>query len=75
VKVHAPAEQVAVQLPPAVLVEAIDERTCFASVGSDSPRLLALWLGMLDADFEVGDCPELADHLRTLADRYRRAVR
>jgi hypothetical protein len=30
---------------------------------------------MLEADFEINDCPELADHLRKLADRYARAVR
>jgi hypothetical protein len=30
---------------------------------------------MLDADFEVDGCPELADHLRTLAGRYARAAR
>ncbi len=73
VKVHAPAEEVAARLPAAVLVEAIDEHTCFANVGSDSPHMLALWLGMIDADFEVHD-PELAHHLRKLADRYTRAV-
>jgi predicted DNA-binding transcriptional regulator YafY len=75
VKVHAPADEVAARLPPAVLVEAVDERTCIVDVGSDSPRWLALWLGMLDADFEVDDCPELADHLHTLAGRYARAAR
>jgi predicted DNA-binding transcriptional regulator YafY len=75
VTVHAPAAEVAARLPAAVLVEAIDEQTCIAAVGSDSPRLLALWLGMLDADFEVGDCPELTDHLRLLAERYDRASR
>ena len=75
VTVHAPAGVVASRLPAAVAVEAVDEHRCFADVGSESPRLLALWLGMIDADFEVDDCPELADQLRTLADRYSRAVR
>jgi predicted DNA-binding transcriptional regulator YafY len=75
VKVHAPAGEVASRLPPAVLVEAVDEGTCIVNVGSDSPRWLALWLGMIDADFEVDDCPELADHLRTLSERYARAAR
>jgi len=74
-KVHAPAEEVAARLPPAVVVEPVDERTCFVNVGSDSPSMLAVWLGMLEADFEVDDCPELADHLRKLADRYARAAR
>jgi predicted DNA-binding transcriptional regulator YafY len=74
-RVHAPAEEVAARLPPAVIVEPVDERTCFVNVGSDTPSMLAVWLGALDADFEVTDCPELADHLRKLADRYARAVR
>jgi predicted DNA-binding transcriptional regulator YafY len=75
-RVHAPAEQVASRLPPAVTVEAIDERTCFVHVGSDSPGMLAVWLGMLEADFEIDNCPaELADRLRELADRYTRALR
>jgi predicted DNA-binding transcriptional regulator YafY len=74
VKVHAAAETLAGRLPPAVTVEPVDERTCFVSVGSDTPQMLALYLGMLDADFEVGDAPELASQLRALADRYRRAT-
>ena len=44
VKVHAPAERVAARVPPAVVVEAIDERSCFANVGSDTPHDLAFWL-------------------------------
>jgi predicted DNA-binding transcriptional regulator YafY len=74
-KVHAPAADVAACLPPAVTVESVDERTCLIHVGSDSLGMLAVWLGMLDAEFEVDNCPELADHLRKLADRYTRAVR
>jgi predicted DNA-binding transcriptional regulator YafY len=74
VKVHAAAEAVAGRLPPAVVVEAVDQHTCFVDVGSDSPEMLALYLGMLDADFEVGDSPELVERLRALAGRYRRAI-
>jgi predicted DNA-binding transcriptional regulator YafY len=74
VRVHAPAAQLAARLPPAVLVEAVDEHTCIVSVGSDTPQMLAVYLGMLDADFEVGEPPELVEQLRTLADRYRRAI-
>ena len=36
--------------------------------------MLALYLGMLDADFEIVDSPELVDALRKLASRYQRAV-
>jgi predicted DNA-binding transcriptional regulator YafY len=74
VKVHAPAERVAARVPPAVVVEAIDERTCFANVGSDTPRLLAFWLAMIDEDFEAGPHPDLARELRALAARYLRAA-
>jgi predicted DNA-binding transcriptional regulator YafY len=73
--VHAPAEQVAARLPPTVVVDPIDEHTCHVNVGSDNPRMLALWLGMLDADFDITDNPELADQLRLIADRYTRAAR
>jgi hypothetical protein len=55
-------------------VEAIDEHTCIINVGSDTPQMLAVYLGMLDADFEVGEPAELLEQLRRLADRYRRAI-
>jgi predicted DNA-binding transcriptional regulator YafY len=74
VRVHAPAAAVAGRVPPAVLVEAVDDRSCIVSAGSDTPHMLALYLGMLDADFEVDGPPELVERLLTLADRYRRAV-
>jgi predicted DNA-binding transcriptional regulator YafY len=74
VRVHAPAAQVAGRLPPAVVVEAVDERTCIADVGSDTPEMLALYLGMIGEDFEADGPPELVEQLRTLADRYLRAL-
>jgi hypothetical protein len=61
VKVHAPAERVGARVPPAVVVEAIDAQTCFADVGSSSVHQLALWLTMIDEDFELEGAPELAD--------------
>jgi hypothetical protein len=36
--------------------------------------MLALYLGMLDADFTIVDSPELVAALRKLARRYRRAI-
>jgi predicted DNA-binding transcriptional regulator YafY len=74
VTVHAPAELIAGRLPPAVVVEAVDQRSCIVNVGSDTPQMLAAYLGMLDADFDVDGPPELVERLRTLADRYRRAT-
>jgi predicted DNA-binding transcriptional regulator YafY len=42
--------------------------------GADTLETLAVYLGMLGADFEVDAPPELVAHLRDLADRYRRAI-
>jgi hypothetical protein len=56
------------------VIEAIDARSCDVNVGSDSPRILAFWLAMIDADFEAADHPELASELRALAARYLRAA-
>jgi hypothetical protein len=50
---HAPAASVAARLPPAVTVDPVDEHTCRIQVGSDTPEMLALYLGMLGADFEI----------------------
>jgi hypothetical protein len=36
--------------------------------------MLALYLGMLDADFTIVDSPELVNALRKLTGRYQRAV-
>jgi len=74
VTVHAPADLIIEQLPSAITVEPLDEHTCVVSVGSDTPQMLAAYLGMLDADFEVSEPPELVEHIRTLAGRYKRAI-
>ncbi|MEO3750922.1 WYL domain-containing protein [Streptomyces sp. B6B3] len=77
VTVHAPAETVAERLPPWVgPVEAVDERSCVVSSGSDNVEMLAVWLGMLGADFTIDPAaaPELAAQLRALATRYERAA-
>jgi hypothetical protein len=57
------------RVPPAVIVEPIDERSCFAIVGSDSAHSLAQWLALLDAEFDASHDPELARELRRLAER------
>ena len=72
--VHAPAAHVRSRLPIPVEVESLDENRCAFDPGSDSPAALALYLGMLDADFTVVDSPELVDALRTLTKRYQRAI-
>lgn len=75
VVVKAPASVIAENIPAAAgTIDPIDEGTCAFATGSDSPETLALWLGMLDADFTVDGSPELITHLRALSDRYRRAA-
>ncbi|PWK87414.1 putative DNA-binding transcriptional regulator YafY [Lentzea atacamensis] len=73
VTVHAPAHEVAARVP-AALVEAVDETTCRMTAGSDTPQMLAVYLGMLDSDFEVDGPPELVQHLGKTADRFRGAI-
>ena len=75
VRVQAPAEQIRRRVPAAAgVVEAVDEGTCLLHTGADTLETLAVYLGMLGADFEVGEPPELVAHLRDLAGRYRRAT-
>ena len=76
VTVHAPADVIATRLPAAITIEPLDAERCVIHVGSDNPAMLALYLGMLDADFTVDpvSAPELAEHLRTVAARYTRAA-
>src|SRR5215467_3290422 len=72
--VHAPAEYVRGRLPIPMEVESLGDDRCAFEPGSDDPEMLALNLGMLDADFEIADAPELVDALRKLARRYQRAL-
>ena len=72
--VHASAAYVRGRLPIPVEVESLGDDRCAFEPGSDHPEMLALYLGMLDADFEIVDSPELADALRTLTRRYQRAI-
>jgi predicted DNA-binding transcriptional regulator YafY len=76
VTVHAPADVVATRINSAVgTVTPVDEQTCQLDTGADTLDSLAVHLGLLGADFTVGEPAELVDHLRTLAARYDRATR
>jgi predicted DNA-binding transcriptional regulator YafY len=76
ITVHAPAAVVAARITPAVgTVEAVDEHSCVLETGADRVETVAVYLGLLDADFEVLEPPELVAKLQELSDRYRRAVR
>jgi predicted DNA-binding transcriptional regulator YafY len=72
--VDAPAGYVRGRLPIPVDVESVGENQCAFEPGSDHPQMLALYLGMLDADFTVVDSPALVDALRELTKRYQRAI-
>ncbi len=72
--VHAPAAYVRGRLPIPVAVEPLGKDQCAFEPGSDHPEMLALYLGMLDADFQIVDSPELTDALRKLTRRYQRAI-
>ena len=72
--VHAPAAQVRSRLPIPVDVESLGEDRCAFEPGSDHPEMLALYLGLLGADFEIVDSPDLVTALRTLIGRYQRAI-
>ncbi|MBA2520329.1 MAG: YafY family transcriptional regulator [Chloroflexia bacterium] len=74
VRVHAPAATIAPWLPPSVQVSPTDDESCLVAAGSDTPHMLAVYLGMLDVDFDVTGPPELVEQLRRLADRYLRAI-
>jgi hypothetical protein len=60
----------------AITVEPIGQDTCRIEVGSDTPHMLALYLGMLEADFHIdaSATPELAERLRVLSARYLRTI-
>jgi predicted DNA-binding transcriptional regulator YafY len=75
VTVDAPAAVVAARINPAVgTVEPIDDHSCVLATGADGVETVAVYLGLLDVDFEVTEPPELVAKLRVLSDRYRRAV-
>ncbi|TWD73145.1 putative DNA-binding transcriptional regulator YafY [Kribbella amoyensis] len=74
VRVYASAEYVQSRMPIPIDAEVLDDGSCVVEFGSDTPDQLALWLGMLDCDFEVHDKPELSAALRRMGDRYYRAA-
>ncbi|RZT07972.1 putative DNA-binding transcriptional regulator YafY [Kribbella sp. VKM Ac-2569] len=74
VLLHAPAADVRAKLPLPVEIEELGPDRCQIRVGSDTPHMLTLYLGLLDVDFEVIDAPELSAALTALADRLHRAA-
>ncbi|WP_280238685.1 helix-turn-helix transcriptional regulator [Nocardia abscessus] len=74
VRMAAPAEVIRARLPAAVDIEPDGPEHCVAHVGSDSPHMLTLYLGLAEVEFEVLDSPVLAEHLLATAARLRRAA-
>src|SRR5690349_5546785 len=75
VVVHASADHVRGRMPMPAKVTSLGPDRCLFEPGSDSPEMLALYLGFLGADFEVVDVPELVAALSEVAAKYERAVR
>jgi predicted DNA-binding transcriptional regulator YafY len=77
VMVHAPAEDVAARFGwwlDEGSVEAVAPQRCLLSIGGRSAEEVAVWLGLLDSDFEVIDSPDLAAAVQRIASRYARAA-
>jgi predicted DNA-binding transcriptional regulator YafY len=73
--VDAPAEDVLARINPAVgVVETVDDEHCVLVTGADSIEMIAVYIGLLGLDFHVTEPPELVDEIRTLAERYARAL-
>lgn len=75
ITVHAPAPAVEARIGPYVgTVTSTGDEVCLLDTGSDSLETMAVYLGLLGFDFRVESPPELAEHIRALTGRYRRAV-
>ncbi|MFC8042586.1 helix-turn-helix transcriptional regulator [Nocardia sp. NPDC057353] len=67
------AEQVRARIGRWCTAEEIDANSCRVRMTADSLEWPIMGLGVLEADFEVVDPPELRDRLRTLAARFAEA--
>jgi predicted DNA-binding transcriptional regulator YafY len=72
--VHAPAAVITERVPRGIVVEPIDDNTCAVDATANTIEMLALYLGMMDADFTVTEPPELLARLSRLAERFSNAV-
>jgi len=74
IRIYAPVDQVRALLPMAVDVSPDGPHRCIIEAGSDTPHQLALYIGLLDTDFEILEPPDLARAFVRLAERYHRAA-
>ncbi len=66
---------VAEPIPPtAGHLRADGEHACILHTGAESPDVLAIYIALIGAEFEVLDPPEPAEHILALAGRLTRAV-
>lgn len=73
--VHAAADEVLARINPAVgTVEPVGDRESVLVTGADSIATLAVYIGMLGMDFTVTEPADLVDELRTVSERYARAI-
>ncbi|MEU0091852.1 WYL domain-containing protein [Kribbella sp. NPDC006257] len=75
ITVFASAEEVLSRIHAAVgIVESVDDNTCVLITGAESLEVVAVYIGMLGLDFHVTAPPALVQHLKTIGDRYLRAI-
>lgn len=74
VRYHAPRDVVAQTFSAAsVQIEPDGPDACILTTGADDPDRMVLYLAMPGCEFEVLEPPEVADAVRTAAERLRRA--
>jgi hypothetical protein len=56
------------------VVESVDADHCVLVTGGDSVEIIAVYIGMLGLDFHVAGPPALVAHLRTVGERYLKAI-
>jgi predicted DNA-binding transcriptional regulator YafY len=74
VVVHASAAVITERIPRGIVVEPVDDNTCVVHASANTIEMLALYLGMMDAEFTVTEPPELVARLRKLSERFTAAV-
>jgi predicted DNA-binding transcriptional regulator YafY len=75
IRLRASAAQLAERLPPAAgIVESVDDETCVLHIGAYSLDGLSVHLALMGLEFEVVNPPELAERIRVLAERFRKAA-
>lgn len=75
ITLHAPLDALAKRISPSAgILEAIDQNSCLLQTGSDSVEGIAMHLAWLGVPFQVHEPPELIEHIRTVAARFRASL-